>query len=41
MENGSLNNGMPSIANLPEPQRWQTISSLRSVNRKEEYDCQN
>lgn len=29
LRNGSLHHGMPSFANLPEPQRWQIILFLR------------
>jgi mono/diheme cytochrome c family protein len=36
LENGSLHHGMPSFAHLPEPQRWQIITFLRSLNQKEE-----
>lgn len=28
LRNGSLHNGMPSFAHLPEPQRWQIIAFL-------------
>ena len=31
LRNGSLRRGMPSFAHLPEPQRWQIITFLRSV----------
>jgi mono/diheme cytochrome c family protein len=34
--NGSLHHGMPSFAHLPEPQRWQIITFLHSLNQKEE-----
>jgi mono/diheme cytochrome c family protein len=36
LENGSLHHGMPSFAHLPEPQRWQIITFLHSLNQKEE-----
>jgi mono/diheme cytochrome c family protein len=32
LENGSLRTGMPSFAHLPEPQRWQIVTFLRSLN---------
>jgi mono/diheme cytochrome c family protein len=32
MENGSLRSGMPSFAHLPEAQRWQIVTFLRSLN---------
>ena len=28
LRNGSLNQGMPSFAHLPEPQRWQIVTFL-------------
>ena len=31
LRNGSLDRGMPSFAHLPEPQRWQIISYLRTL----------
>ena len=31
LTNGSLKNGMPSWSRLPEPQRWQLVSYLRSL----------
>ncbi len=31
LENGSLRNGMPSFAHLPEPQRWQMVTYLRTL----------
>ena len=34
LENGSLRHGMPSFAHLPEPQRWQIVTFLRSLNSK-------
>ena len=30
LRNGSLRRGMPSFAHLPEPQRWQIVTFLRS-----------
>ena len=36
LESGSLRRGMPSFAHLPEPQRWQIVTFLRSLNQKEE-----
>jgi mono/diheme cytochrome c family protein len=35
LKNGSLHHGMPSFAHLPEPQRWQIITFLRSLYRRE------
>lgn len=31
LTNGSLRNGMPSWSRLPEPQRWQIVSYLKSL----------
>ena len=31
LTNGSLKNGMPSWSGLPEPQRWQIISYLKTL----------
>ena len=31
LTNGSLRNGMPSWSRLPEPQRWQSVTSLKSL----------
>ncbi|HWY68195.1 MAG TPA: cytochrome c [Terriglobales bacterium] len=31
LKNGSLKNGMPSWSRLPEPQRWQLVSFLKSL----------
>ena len=31
LTNGSLRNGMPSWARLPEPQRWQLVVYLKSL----------
>jgi mono/diheme cytochrome c family protein len=33
LRNGSLAKGMPSWSSLPEPERWQIISFLRSLPR--------
>ena len=32
LKNGSLKNGMPSWSRLPEPQRWQLVSFLKSLD---------
>jgi mono/diheme cytochrome c family protein len=32
LTNGSMKNGMPSWSRLPEPQRWQIVSYLKSLN---------
>ena len=34
LKNGSLHTGMPSFAHLPEPQRWQIVSYLKSLRRR-------
>jgi mono/diheme cytochrome c family protein len=31
LRNGSLKRGMPSFAHLPEPQRWQIVTYLRTL----------
>ena len=31
LRNGSLRRGMPSFAHLPEPQRWQIVTYLKSL----------
>src|SRR5215467_12846011 len=31
LKNGSMRNGMPSCSRLPEPQRWQIVSYLKSL----------
>ncbi|HMK30217.1 MAG TPA: cytochrome c [Terriglobales bacterium] len=31
LTNGSMKNGMPSWARLPEPQRWQLVTYLKSL----------
>lgn len=31
LTNGSLKNGMPSWSRLPEPQRWQIVAYLKSL----------
>ena len=36
LKNGSLRHGMPSFAHLPEPERWQIITFLRSLHQREE-----
>ena len=36
LRNGSLQRGMPSFAHLPEPQRWQIITFLRGVARRDD-----
>lgn len=35
LTNGSMRNGMPSWSRLPEPQRWQIISYLKSLQNNE------
>ncbi len=32
LTNGSLKNGMPSWSRLPEPQRWQIVSYLKTLH---------
>ena len=32
LTNGSLKNGMPAWSRLPEPQRWQLVTYLKSLN---------
>ena len=32
LKNGSLKNGMPSWSRLPEPQRWQLVTFLKSLD---------
>jgi mono/diheme cytochrome c family protein len=32
IENGAIYHGMPSFAHLPEPQRWQIVTFLQSLN---------
>ena len=32
LRNGSLRNGMPSFAHLPEAERWQIVTFLQSLN---------
>ena len=34
LRNGSLKRGMPSFANLPEPQRWQIITYLKTLKER-------
>jgi mono/diheme cytochrome c family protein len=36
LTNGSMRNGMPSWSRLPEQQRWQIISYLKSLQNSEE-----
>ncbi|HZU27820.1 MAG TPA: c-type cytochrome [Bryobacteraceae bacterium] len=31
LRNGSLRGGMPSFAHLPEPERWQIVTYIRSL----------
>jgi mono/diheme cytochrome c family protein len=31
LRNGSLRRGMPSFSHLPEPQRWQIVTYLKSI----------
>jgi mono/diheme cytochrome c family protein len=31
LRNGSLRRGMPSFAHLPEPQRWQIVTYMKSL----------
>jgi mono/diheme cytochrome c family protein len=33
LTNGSMKNGMPSWSRLPEPQRWQLVSYLKSLQQ--------
>jgi len=33
LRNGSLYRGMPSFAHIPEPQRWQIVTYIRSLAR--------
>ena len=35
LRNGSLNRGMPSFAHLPEPQRWQIVTYLRTLKLRQ------
>jgi|SRR4051812_3750842 mono/diheme cytochrome c family protein len=34
LKNGSLKKGMPSWSRLPEEQRWQLVSYIKTLNRK-------
>jgi len=34
IENGAIYNGMPSFAHLPEPERWQIVTFLQSLNTR-------
>lgn len=33
LRNGSLKRGMPSFAHLPEPQRWQIVTYLKTLKQ--------
>jgi mono/diheme cytochrome c family protein len=33
LRNGSLKNGMPSWSSMPEPQRWQMVSYVKSLGK--------
>jgi mono/diheme cytochrome c family protein len=33
LRNGSIYDGMPSFAHLPEPQRWQIVTYLQSLGK--------
>ena len=35
LTNGSLRHGMPSFASLPEPQRWQVTTFLKTLPRSQ------
>lgn len=34
LRNGSLKRGMPSFAHLPEPQRWQIVTYLKTLTER-------
>jgi quinohemoprotein ethanol dehydrogenase len=34
LKNGAIYHGMPSFAHLPEPERWQIITFLKSLNSR-------
>jgi mono/diheme cytochrome c family protein len=34
IENGAIYRGMPSFAHLPEPERWQIVTFLQSLNTR-------
>jgi mono/diheme cytochrome c family protein len=34
LENGAIFHGMPSFAHLPQPQRWQIVTFLQSLNTR-------
>jgi mono/diheme cytochrome c family protein len=34
LRNGSLNRGMPSFAHLPEAQRWQIVTYIKTLNQR-------
>ena len=36
LENGAIYHGMPSFAHLPEPERWQIVTFLQSLNSRKE-----
>jgi mono/diheme cytochrome c family protein len=36
IENGAIFHGMPSFAHLPEPQRWQIVTFLQSLNTRQD-----
>ncbi|HEX5433077.1 MAG TPA: cytochrome c [Candidatus Angelobacter sp.] len=40
LTNGSMKNGMPSWSRLPEPQRWQIISFLKSLSAADQVSQQ-
>jgi mono/diheme cytochrome c family protein len=34
LTNGAVRHGMPSFAHLPEPERWQIITYIRSLSNR-------
>jgi mono/diheme cytochrome c family protein len=36
LENGAIYHGMPSFAHLPEPERWQIVTFLQSLNSRKD-----
>jgi mono/diheme cytochrome c family protein len=36
IENGAIYHGMPSFAHLPEPERWQIVTFLQSLNTRKD-----
>ncbi len=36
IENGAIFHGMPSFAHLPEPERWQIVTFLQSLNTRKD-----